>query len=211
MVYLTSVSFSTDTLLDENLTSCLFVLENEPTIARAYLFTLHFINDISFLISKEMHTIKYDILYWQSMSKMDPFYSATYKIYINSYRRIYNFKLLNFLSNLPSKMYKLFPKNLFIKNSDNNDQISRTPYKSPHYDRTSTDPTIIDIENVDQNIIVLNKHFLLLASILSLITEASYELKLVISEVHDELPYYIENGRIIFFDDKIDKCLAISR
>ena len=196
MVYLTSYTFSTDTLLDENLTSCLFILENEPTIARAYLFTLNFINDISFLISKEMDTIKNDILYWQTMSKMDPFYSTTYKLYINFYRQIYNFNLLKFLTNLTMRFYNL--------KSQSNPQLH---HSHNHNERTH----IIDIENVDQNIIVLNQHFLLLASILSLVTEASYELRLVISEVHDELPYYIEGGRIIFYDNKIDKCLTVAR
>lgn len=136
------------------------------------------------------------------MSKMDPFFSTTYKLYISLYRRVHSFNLYIFLSNLWSDVDRMIKGTNPTSGSQNAQRIRHIFNEKTH---------TIDIENIDQNIIILNQHFLLLASLLSLITEASYELKVVINEVHKELPYYIENGRIIFYDDKIEKCLDIAK
>lgn len=65
------------------------VLENDPTIARAFLFIVNFVEEASFLIAREMVANRNDIKYWKKMSKVDPFFATLYKYYVNLYRRLW--------------------------------------------------------------------------------------------------------------------------
>lgn len=74
--------------MEEN-NACFMVLENDPTIARAFLFIVNFVEEASFLIAREMVSNRNDIKYWKKMSKVDPFFATLYKYYVNLYRRIW--------------------------------------------------------------------------------------------------------------------------
>lgn len=72
--------------MEENLSTCLITLQNDPKIARTFFFMLNFVEEVSFLLAREMVATQKDISYWRTLSRLDPIVSRLFKSYINVYR-----------------------------------------------------------------------------------------------------------------------------
>ena len=77
--------------MDDSMNSCLIVLEHDINIAKGLLYMIHCVDEIAFLLTREMSSLQKDIKYWKNISNLDPLHALISKYYVSLFRHRFNF------------------------------------------------------------------------------------------------------------------------